>query len=606
MPDLIMMPTAHLDGEPDVAGLVIANELRDTHEVESEGDEGAVVGAMFRSHGPLGGKRTLKNERWIVAFAGDLVEAGEAPLGAVVGFLETQAWERFNDLTGNYALAAYDRVEREFHLISDLRAQLPVFYRTGADGIVASTTLASFLRLDAAREFDPRWLWESLYFNFPNSQNTFLKGVKRLPPATVLTFSARNQKLTTHRYASEFRRAEQLSQGSEALEQARNVFSRRVARYFDTTDQVACALTGGWDGRTMLALAPEGIDITAYTYGAPGCADLSGAATLAEAIRVKHIQIPFGEDFVKRLPEHGFETVYQTGGLQGVLRSTLHHAYRHLTNDGTRFPLTMSGIALDMLFRGHAHCPDLISPEMEARFRGGGTEELDNRWRAVFGSNHEGFRTHIGERSQALEDRFGPFTSSEHHLSYIVYPLSTHHFCGELALANRYTTVRVPCWDPELIELAYAIKYSTLSFSQFLAGHKRGSRAEMILQSHLFKTLAPDFYRMPVGSQRPAAVLAGDFRFEVERIYNAVMRRVRHRTVAPVAPPLEDWRRWLFDENRDFLFELLKSPDTSVTDYLEPAFVDRTLERRDLRMLGKLLTVEIILRLIKTRWQKFW
>jgi len=101
-------------------------------------------------------------------------------------------------------------------------------------------------------------------------------------------------------------------------------------------------------------------------------------------------------------------------------------------------------------------------------------------------------------------------------------------------------------------------------------------------------------------------VLAGDVPYRLERIYRGIKHRILSRSLSPYEPPLENWDGWLFDRNRQFVDDLLRSSDTLVSDHLEQEFIDRTIARRDHRMLGKLLTTEIILRLINTRWQRFW
>ena len=391
--------------------------------------------------------------------------------------------------------------------------------------------------------------------------------------------------------------------GRQGLQRARDVFSETVPAYFQRGQRIAAALTGGWDGRTMLALAPDRNAVTAYTYGCEGCNDIIGAKRTAKVAGVDHITIPFDESFVNNLPQRAVEAVYLSGGLQGVLRSTLIHAYSTLTEGGRKFPVVISGISLGTQLRGHANVPNMISPDLSRLFRAQSTTSVPQHWRDILGSDYGEFADFVSVNLAMLERAYGAFDSTEHHLSYALYKISPAYFAGELALADHYTTVRVPAWDCDVVELAYLIEQSMLSYSQFLSTHKRGCREEMILQAYLLRQFAPDIYRANVGNNRPSSVLAGEIPHRLGHIYQGISRRVRNRSVSR-NEPIEDWSVWLFDENVDFVHGLLLSTQTRVRDHVEIAFIEHTISSRNLYHLGKLLTAEIILRLIDNRWQR--
>jgi asparagine synthetase B (glutamine-hydrolysing) len=151
-----------------------------------------------------------------------------------------------------------------------------------------STSLAVFARLSDDVEFDKQWFWQVLYFNFPVDDATFIRGVRRFPPASVLTFDCNSTTSTFATYADIYTPQYPLLQGREALQLATSVFKDRVASNYRGSQDVACALTDGWDGRTMLALAPDTAAVTAYTYGGVGSDDLEDAAATAKSVGARH------------------------------------------------------------------------------------------------------------------------------------------------------------------------------------------------------------------------------------------------------------------------------------------------------------------------------
>jgi hypothetical protein len=606
MSDLMIISRGLPAEADDVARLLGAPDLTASQQLETRRVDDFLLGVTSRKDAPLPGPRIHQQNGWSVIFAGDLVDREAVPFDAIIQSLSAGDFASFVALEGIYALAAYNDSTKTLYAVSDRRAQKPLFYLVDSAGVRLATSLACLARLPEERTFDKEWLWQLLYFNIPVDDATFIQGVKRLPPATVLTVNCRSHEQTMDVYAEPFRAQNPLLKGKESLELTANVFGARVRSHYQGADDVACALTNGWDGRTLLAMAPDDKKVTAYTYGKQGCDDLQGAMATAKAINVNHRVIPFDESFVRDLPRHALETVYLSGGLQGVLRATLHHAYDVLTDGGTCFPLTISGISLGTQLRGAAQYPDLISMELAMRFQGMRPAADELHRDALPGSDQPAFDKLIDSRLKLLTDRFGPFESGEHHLAYTVYPASAHYFCGELAVADRYTTVRVPAWDSKLIELNFGTEHSTMSFSHFARRSRKVKRKEMEMQAHLIKTFSPAVYRLPVRGIHPAVVLAGEIPYQAERAYRLLERQVSSRLFSHRTAPLENWNAWLFDDNLEFVKSLLQSSETLIGEFVQLPVVDRTIQTRNIRLLGKLMTTEIILRLIKSGWQKFW
>jgi hypothetical protein len=244
--------------------------------------------------------------------------------------------------------------------------------------------------------------------------------------------------------------------------------------------------------------------------------------------------------------------------------------------------------------------------ELASRFQGGGSSWSEDYWGGILAHGYSNFREYTLEQLEVLTSKFGSFESPEHHLSYVIYPASAHYFCGEIAISDRYTTVRVPAWDSEIVDLVYSIENSTLKYSHFALRTRNVQRKEMVLQAYLLKKFSPSLYQIPVRGIHPATVLAGEAPYQLERAYRALIRKITAGFGASRSAPLEDWDSWLLDQNRPFVLDMLESPETCIGDFVEPDFIGKTIRDREVRMLGKLLTFEIILRLIRSGWRRFW
>jgi hypothetical protein len=366
---------------------------------------------------------------------------------------------------------------------------------------------------------------------------------------------------------------------------------------------MACPITAGWDARTVLAFKPSDAALTTYTYGIPGTSDLIRAARVARSAGTLHKEILFDQEFVAGLPELMLDTVYVSSGTQGLKRATLLHVYRLITQNGTKYPLTLSGVALGAL-RGHAGWHPLTSPDVYELFEGKASQFQRGTWGDVFECDLDIFADHIAQTNFFLEQRFGRFASSAHHFSYSLYMIGARYFGGEMKIADNFTTWRVPAYDTKIIEYGFASELSMLSYSQFLPEHKRGSRCEMVMQSYLLAKKAPHLAKIPIVSARPEFVLAGDFFHFLYRA-NHKVRNTWNKEINHV--PLEDWEKWLNKDCGTWIDDFFQSSDIEILKYVSKKYLMKLLhEDKSGHMFSKMFTVEIVLRLVKNRWVKFW
>jgi hypothetical protein len=551
---------------------------------------------------PLRGNRLFENHRWVLLFAGDLIDHREVPHDEIVRCLEKKEYDYFEGFEGVFAIAALNKEDKKAVLVTDRRSQYPLYLYLGKDTVCFSTDLSAFCRLKAF-EFDKRWLWEYLFFNFPVSNVTFLKYVSRVQEGRVVLVDLDSLSADEVEYTKPFKPENNLLEEKKAISFAFDAFRNRVPAYFAGSEEIACPLTSGWDGRTVLALAPRREEVTTFTYGVPGCEDIEKATEIAHQTGTKHIRIPFDSEFVKDLPRYMLDTVYLSSGAQGILRGTLLFAYEKLTQGARRFPITVSGIFVDCLFRGHAASPPLISYDIADLFGGRSISPIKDMWAPFFELDCPLFENHISTQLEALRKRFGEFTSASNHLSYLVYLISPRYFGGEISIANNFTTIRVPAWDRQIMEAAYSIKTGTLSFSQY-AGHKRGSYDEMVLQSHILSKVAPELAKIPVGSNRPDLVIRGEYIHFLYKVYNYLKRKlfVRPQTYAE----LEDWDHWIAFTHKGFIDGLVFSTNSEIRGYVSDQMLKQLRGKQDIHWIGKLATAEVILRLMKKEWQRFW
>ena len=551
---------------------------------------------------PLKGDRYFNDEFWSVLFLGEVIDYKSVPFQKIIDIIKSRNFEEFKKFNGIFAIVVHNKKENKFFIIGDLRGQYPIYYHSVNHTLIISSELSSFCRLLDGTEFNENWLYDYMYFNFPLAGETFLKNINRLPYSAIIEYNSKTNEISLRKYADVFSKREPLLHGSDGLKFAKETFTRRAPAYFEGSDNIACALTGGWDGRTNLALAPNKNNITAYTYGGKNCLDLIYSKKVVKAEKIKHREIIFDEAFVAELPNLIFETIYLSSGLQGILRSTLLKVYSELSE----FSTIISGIHYDGLFRGHIGGASIISSTIANAFRNGNLTLNDQSFKEIFKVDYQKISDHIRCKFNYLENELGDLQSAEAHSifnNYIMYP---NYFAGEYKIAERFSTLRAPAWDLDIINLSFSIEQSSLSFSEY-TGYKRGSRNSVMLQSYLISQFAPELLKVPtVSMTNPKVVLNSQFAFKSYYFYRKVLHKLSNTFIYRDQKPLEDWNTWLNVNHRNLIDELIFSKDSLIQNYFTENYLNQIKTNRDHRVIGKLCTTEIILRLINNKWQRFW
>jgi asparagine synthetase B (glutamine-hydrolysing) len=532
-------------------------------------------------------------------FCGDLTDHEEVPWNGIRSSLLDGDIGWLGTLSGTFSLVLWDGKKNVLHAVSDRLSQQPAYYSLAGGRFIFSTAIAPFCRFLSSAEMSREWLYEFLYFNIPVCDTSPLKRVLRLPPATVLSIEPESMKYSLNRYAEPFSRPEILLSGRAAMDRAVGVFGERVPRLYPADGKVAVSLTAGFDSRTVLAFAPEQVrdSVTTYTYGVPGCSELEVSSATAKALGFEHKEIHFGDSLENELEDLIFETVFLSGGLEKAQRATLAYVYRELAGGNDGFPVVLTGLSGDHLFRDHlngrGNVPSIISSDMMDTIQSGELRLNKVFFSEAFGEKYGEFEQHIRASLERLTERHGELNDPASYLRYLVYEAAPKYFGGEYALAREFTALRSPFWDSEIISLAFGIEYGTLGFSENLP--VKDPYREKVLQAHVIDSV-PQMRGTGI-SGLPLSAFSSDSKalYRMMKILRKLPGKVGSLFSRPGFIPLEDWRRW---------FAALDWKGTALAGYVSPSLIERARKGDDLILLGKLITAETVLQLIAGGWER--
>ena len=144
---------------------------------------------------PLKGQRYFNNDSWSVLFLGEMIDYQTVPFQKIISIVEARKFEEFKDFNGIFAIIVHNKKEDKYYIIGDLRGQYPIYYHLSNEKFIAASELATFARIFDRAEFNEKWLYDFMYFNFPLAGETFLKNTNRLPYSSVLEYCGKTKKL---------------------------------------------------------------------------------------------------------------------------------------------------------------------------------------------------------------------------------------------------------------------------------------------------------------------------------------------------------------------------------------------------------------------------
>ena len=406
-------------------------------------------------------------------------------------------------LNGRFHGLVADRRRGTATLFDDRYGMQRLYYHHARDAFYFAAEAKAILEVrPELRTIDPRALGELITCGCVLENRSLFDGIRVLPAGAAWVFE--NGALErTGSYFEPRQWEEQDTLAPDAYYYAlRDVFSRRLPRYFGGTEPIAMSLTGGLDTRMVLAWRkPRPRSLRCYTFGGPmrECRDVRIARAVARACRQDHEVIRIGDpDFLSRFAHYAERTVYLSDGCTDVSRAPDLYANERARDIA---PVRMTGNYGSEVLRGvRAFKPivpgsGLFHPDMRAHLEGAA-----DTYRAALNC---------------------------HPLSFIVFRQAPWHHYGLLALEQTQLAVRTPYLDDELVRTAYrapATAFTTpdlclrliadgdpellsIRTDRGLAGRRLGFAARA-LQETLFRAEYLYDYGMPQWLARTDHVLA--------------------------------------------------------------------------------------------------
>lgn len=318
----------------------------------------------------------------------------------------------FNDRYGLHRVY-YHQVNEKFYFSSEAKSLLKV--------------------LPNLRQLDLTGVAETFTCGCVLQDRTLFKGVSLLPSGSMWLFNKNNHLTKNHYFKASTWESQPLLSSTEYYEQLKATFSRLLPRYLNAEKKIAMSLTGGLDGRMIMAYAnkKEG-DLPCYSFGGTyrDCLDVTIARQIAKLCKQSHQTINVGKQFFPQFLELAERSVYISDGTMdvgGAVELYVNKIAREIA------PIRLTGnygseiVRGNVAFRPNNRYSGILQPDFDQLIKN-----------AVLSYERE---------------RQG------HWLSFIAFKQVPWHHYSRFSVEQSQLTVRSPYLDNDLVALMYQAPY---------------------------------------------------------------------------------------------------------------------------------------------------
>lgn len=239
---------------------------------------------------------------------------------------------------------------------SSFGAIFPVYYHRQHDRTVVSSSSFFLAEQIGAHQRDKRNLLERLLFNYTFFDSTWWQEIKLLDAHSHLRFTSNTTSIERKfDLTNYFETAVDTSRGS--LRQLSYLFEEE-ASLFLPDEPFGVSLTGGFDGRTLVAAAKKtGKEFITYSFGKPGISDVSVPNAQSKKLRVPYMPILLDQAYLNSDAMPSAKAFMEQTEFNGNFgRPHYHYAARLLAE---RVPYIITGNFGSELFRA-MHSPGVM------------------------------------------------------------------------------------------------------------------------------------------------------------------------------------------------------------------------------------------------------
>lgn len=282
----------------------------------------------------------------------------------LVSLFKSSGEDIFKKISGNFNVVIYYIKNQRVVVINSKLGLYPAYYYKNDSTFYVSTRLGLFKRiLKNFRENHPV-VFQHCIYNYPISNDTFIKDVQLMPAASSLSIS--NNNIIVKKYwdlNTLLASRGKLLNPKESIRLIDNVMDKIIQRRCGSVSRTGISLTGGWDGRLILAYALKYLspnDILLYSHGTKDSPDVSLPLETSKKLKFNYVPVYLEDkDYVDQQLEWASRTILYSDGMRSLTR--LHYLYNmHVLKTQYGLDSIISGIGGSNLIKSSNYQPSTV------------------------------------------------------------------------------------------------------------------------------------------------------------------------------------------------------------------------------------------------------
>lgn len=257
-----------------------------------------------------------------------------------------------NLLTGFYNLISVDVVQKRAFIHSAHFGMRPLFYSsaknlylvsTHPESIVATGLVEGKTRFSTALQF--------FAFNYVLNDDTLFKNVQSLPGGARLWLSPQGTSIEKY-FKSASLITKPIYSYRDAVHLIQAELTHVIDKYTRDISTFSLSLTGGWDGRLILAmLRKKNVTINAYSHGTPVNPDVLIPQQIADQLGIRYTAYLLDDRYYEeKFFDYAVKTVEKSAGMRSLARA---HYLFSVGSELVKSSYVLTGICGSNLMKGN-------------------------------------------------------------------------------------------------------------------------------------------------------------------------------------------------------------------------------------------------------------
>jgi len=401
-----------------------------------------------------------------------------------------------NLIKGSYVIIDFNENLNLIQAYTDFLNVLPLYYSFNSVNLIISSNTALMLKRSWVDKTPDRLaLTMQHLFDYMLGEHYFVKGIRRMENARCYRFGPDGLKKHVY-WDIQNLKHDRLLPRRKSLTLLGEQLKKNVNLYANYSDPILVSLTGGFDGRTNVALLEKDPDTyKCYSYGMPGSKQIRVPQKVADHIGINYEPIFLDSDFLNQYKFLSEQASYFSNGTAPVGFADRPYAYSRLNQYSDTI---ITGLFGSEILRPLHNNKIQVNDQSFAIFlnrdlKEGIKKAIDNLNDLYFSD----FNLHDYEEElyhffkEHYFNKYHGYDRITRFFFFIIQEGLRKYFSQEISLERVFLTTKFPYFDMDVVEAIYQTTWAGM-YNGFLGESKFKRRKGQLLYAHIMKKYCPE------------------------------------------------------------------------------------------------------------------